>query len=196
MCNIQCCWHFYDVFESIFIPWFIKIGSCIYTWPTPDLQMYPAVSKNPQHEFKKKKKKLQALWFSHGFPMTRFAIWKLYSYCQSIIHIWPISGSDSKWLFRHVESWPPKRIYVSLVSSAPHNLEILRFSVNLKPHVTPTAYWYSNSGIGSTENFLMQQTEFAISVRFPGSLWDRKCVWLKTLRLGGLLECLHAVPPK
>lgn len=48
----------------------------------------------------------------------------------------------------------------------------------------------------STESILSYQRKLAVSlcVSPADAVWDRKCVWLRALRLGGLLECCMLIP--
>lgn len=87
-----------------------------------------------------------SLGFSHGYPLTHFAIWKPYSYFQSAeeMTMWPISASDSQGHFR--SHGPQRNLYPSHYIHPSQLREMyilckLKSSV-LRPHVTlPAAYW-------------------------------------------------------
>lgn len=177
-----------------------------YNWPPLDLTAVSVSSSKRKSSINDNM--VHDLGFYRGLPMTRFAIWKPYSHCQSFeeIHIWPISISDLQWHLRRSEPWPQKKkkkriVFFSVIKSTPHYLEIRVFLTNLKTPAQPSCY--SSLSIKCTqqgkvwgalkiyshiacyiENLLFKRT------CFPGRLRMRQEVRLiEVPTIGGLLEC-------
>ena len=126
--------------------------------------------------------------FSHGFSLTRFTIWKPYSHCHSTdkIHIWPLRLAVT---FKAFGVMALRRIYILQITSRLYNLEILVFSMNLKdsllrPLVTPTVHWWCTLNRKRHGEHRKHSKESLVYISPADSIWDRKCVWLRALRLG------------